>query len=149
MCIFWYFRKTIQYSSIYSSKPPPPPISRPPTPVCPPTRNVRCSLTVMAPINRSSCWTYAEMLAMLLLSTTTPFTRTSPCRINDPLFRKVRTFSNVDFPAPLKSQKCQLGQLQCLYAITVGNNSADIVLVRLFAVYRPTREYFTHMETLS
>ena len=134
----------IQYSSN-----PPTPISPTPTPVCPPTRNVRCSLTVMAPINRSSCWTYAEMLAMLLLSTTTPLTRTSPCRISDPLFRKVRTFSNVDFPAPLKSQKCQLGQLKCLYEITVGNKSADIVFVRLFAVYRPTREFFTHMETLS
>lgn len=65
------------------------------------TRNVSCSLTVMVPTNKSSCWTQVDILDILDLPTGTPLTRISPSIFSFPLFLNVRTFINVDFPAPL------------------------------------------------
>ena len=64
------------------------------------TWNIRCSRTVNVPINRSSCWTYADMLLMSKL-TGFPFRHTVPDTSTFEMLRCDNTFNKVVFPDPL------------------------------------------------
>ena len=71
------------------------------------TWNIRCSRTVNDPINRSSCWTYADMLLMSKL-TGFPFRHTVPDTSTFEMLRCDNTFNKVVFPDPLSLQEKKL-----------------------------------------
>lgn len=65
------------------------------------TWKIRCSFTVKHPMNKSSCWTYADFAAISFRCTCFPLRHTQPEILTLRRFLQVIQFIKVVFPDPL------------------------------------------------